>query len=110
MDYGVAICLDIIVKTAAPRQISIFVRSPAALPWNSLSIPIIAPKTTAKTILYKSSGQTIRLPFYQRLIDLHTEMPAGLLDMPQDFIAGFQGRDRNRFSIRIHQPNRLSIL
>ena len=75
------------VNTAAPKHIKRFVLSPAALPLSSLSKPITAPRTVAKMILTKSSGQTMALPLDERLIDLHAEVPAGFFDMPQHLIA-----------------------
>jgi hypothetical protein len=40
----------------------------------------------------KLYGQAIALPFYKRLIDLHAEVSAGLLDMAYDLIARLESR------------------
>jgi len=81
------ICLEIIVKTAAPRHIRTFVLKPAAFLWTSLSSPTAAPNTTAKIMLSTSPGQTIVLPFNQRFIYLYAEMSAGLFNMSKHLVA-----------------------
>lgn len=48
----------------------------------------------AETILRTSPGQIVLLPFNQRLIDLHTEVPARLLDMSEHLIARLEARSR----------------
>ena len=52
---------EIIVKTAAPRQIRTFVRSPALLPLISLSSSIVELRKTAKSRLTTSFSKIIIL-------------------------------------------------
>ena len=101
---------EISVKIAAPRQISILVRNPAALRLNSRSSPMAKPQPTASSIGIKSPCQSIALPFYECLIDFHSEMAAALLDISEHLVAGLEQGNRNGFAFEINKANRFGVL
>ena len=58
------IFFDMMVKTAAPRQMRMFVLSPADFLLNSLSAPIAVPSMSANTRLKLSDNvRSMALPF-----------------------------------------------
>ncbi len=53
----------------------------------------IAKQTEGLRKIEAAGYGSVSLPFNQRLIDLHTEVPAGFFDMAEHFIARLQGCD-----------------